>query len=82
MRLSDFKVGSLVRLKSDLVIDQEYGGLELLDTMAEFKGRKLTVCRRGEFTDHPGQFFVEFHEDPIRFTFTYAMIEPFFKYGK
>jgi hypothetical protein len=41
----DFKVGDIVRIKSDLRIGMEYGEIHLLDSMSVFRGRRATISR-------------------------------------
>jgi len=39
-----YKVGDIVRLRSDIEVNEVYGACSFLEDMCEFKGKKLTIA--------------------------------------
>lgn len=58
--MKKFKVGDKVKLRDDLNVDEEYGGLSFVSYMNEFKGKELTIdciSPRGNYALKESCFF-------------------------
>ena len=38
-----YKVGDKVKVRKDLVVDKDYGGVDFIDDMVQFKGKIVTI---------------------------------------
>jgi len=69
-----YKVGDKIKVRSDLVAGQTYGGINLLDSMANFRGRIVTITQiQSEAKE--GVVIVKFAEDRDRYSYAIEMFE-------
>lgn len=65
----NYKVGDKVRVRKDLVVDRDYGGVDFIDDMVQFKGKIVTI-KRADIK------FYCIEGDKGEFAWTDEMLEP------